>query len=781
MVERHEFATLRGWRSWSLGVWAPILFVALVVPGVTTALVFERAAAGDEAGAYRLRQAARLLDRQALTLAQFERGDLTSAQTRSQIYRLRADADRAVADSRRSHVAVQYYEPIKAAQARYRLVVDSELSTLTKASIGRTQEAFDDLRVELEDSAASLTEHAQSEELYAKAGVAIGFLLWLLLGLETARWQRQRRSAEVVSRQAQLAADRLQAVVNGSSDLIVLFAADHRVVWCNRRDGQGPEPQTFPVAGDDVRELVHPDDAEPMLLWTTTRCSPGPDAGSVAAGQTWRGELRLRVGPRWVEHSVTVVDRLAAAAVEAFVLTAHDQTQIMGAMSALEHEATHDPLTGLGNRHAYAQGMQRAAAAGKLGVPTTLLVVDVDRFAAVNTALGEGTGDDVLCELAARLKGRISPHCEVFRLGNDEFAVIRVGPDPREAGYAAEALAELGRQPFETRSGRLSMSLSVGYACSLGFSDDIEDLHAQAALALASARVVGGDRVAEFDAVMRSEHDRAEALVRALRTAVARGEIGVQYQPIADTDGCVVGAEALCRWESAEFGPVCPNEFIPLAEESGLIVGLGAFVLRHAMGDLADISSQNRGPTPYLAVNVSAHQLRSDEFVVQMLHALSDTGVDGTQIVLEVTESAALDHACLRSLGALHRLGVRLALDDFGTGYASLTTMLKAPFDLLKIDRSFVADVEVNPRSQEVIKAVVALARSQGIVTVAEGVETAGQRQRLDLLGCDLMQGWFVGRPASWASFKALLDLPARPQPLWQWPEQKRHTAADHG
>lgn len=767
---------VRGWRSWSLGRWAPILLVCVVAPSMAVAVFFQRVASGDLAAAQQLRQAERLLDRQAAALARFERRDASSTQTRAQIYRLRAEADRAVADSRGSHVAVHYYESIKNAQTRYRIVVDDELIAPTPLTISRTHQAFDELQLKLEESAGSLLRHAQAEKFYAEVGIVIGFLLGILLGLETARWHRHRRLVEVLSSQARLSAARLQAVVNGSSDLIILYDADQRVVWCNRSDEQTLAPQTLLLVGAEMSELVHPADAAPLLQWMTGRCAPGPVGLVGDPDQTWTGSLRLRTGLSWVEHSVTVVDRLADAAVESFVLTGLDQSEIMGALSQLEHEATHDPLTGLGNRHAYVRGLQRAATASKRGVATTLVVLDVDRFAAVNTALGEGTGDDILCELAARLKGRVSPSCEVFRVGNDEFAVLRVGPDAREAGYAAETFADLGRRPFETRGGPVTMSVSVGYASSEGFDSERNDLHTQAALALASARKGGGDRTAEFDALMRSEHDRAEGLVRALRTAVGCGEIGVLYQPISDAGGRVVGAEALMRWESAQFGTVSPDEFIPLAEQSGLIAGLGTFVLRRAMTDLAHIRSLNPGHAPYMAVNVSAYQLRSDEFVVEMLHALADTGVDGTQIVLEVTESAALDEDCVRSLGALHQLGVRLALDDFGTGYASLTMMLKAPFDLIKVDRSFVSDVEINSRSQEVIRAVVALARSQGIATVAEGVETAGQRHSLMALGCDLMQGWLFGRPGSLAAFRRMLDVPA--EPLRHWPAQKANTPA---
>ena len=765
---------VRGWRSWTLGRWAPVILVCLVAPGMVVAMFFQRAASGDLAAAQQLRQAERLLDRQGVALARFEMGDVSSVQTRGQIYRLRAEADRAVADSRRSHVAVDHYESIKKAQAHYRIVVDDELIAPTPLTISRTHQAFDELRFELEESAVSLTRHAQAEELYAEGAIVLGFLLWILLGLETARWHRHRRLVEMLSNQARLSAERLQAVVNGSSDLIILYDADQRAVWRNRSGEQTLAPQTLPPRGESLRDLVHPADAAPLLQWMAGRGATGPEGLVVDPDQIWTGELRLRTGLSWVEHSVTVVDRLADAAVESFVLTGHDQSAITGALSQLEHEATHDPLTGLGNRHAYVRGLQRAAAAGKRGVATTLVVLDVDRFAAVNTAMGEGTGDDVLCELASRLKARVSPSCEVFRVGNDEFAVLRVGPDAREAGYAAETFAELGRRPYETRGGPLTMTVSVGYASSVGFDNDINDLHTQAALALASARKAGGDRVSEFDTLMRSEHDRAEGLVRALRTAVGCGEIGVLYQPISDAGGRVVGAEALLRWESAQFGTVSPDEFIPLAEQSGLIAGLGTFVLRQAMTDLAHIRSLNPGHAPYMSINVSAYQLRSDDFVVEMLHALADTGVDKTQIVLEVTESAALDDDCVRSLGALHQLGVRLALDDFGTGYASLTMMLRAPFEMLKIDRSFVVDVEINSRSKEVIRAVVALARSQGIATVAEGVETVGQRDSLMTLGCDLMQGWLFGRPGSLAAFRTMLDLPA--QPLRQWPAQKTHT-----
>jgi diguanylate cyclase (GGDEF)-like protein len=390
-------------------------------------------------------------------------------------------------------------------------------------------------------------------------------------------------------------------------------------------------------------------------------------------------------------------------------------------------ELLRDGLTGLPNR-AYLE--QRIADAGGNAV---VALIDLDDFKRVNDSLGHGTGDELLTIVGRRLRNVVRAGDVVARLGGDEFAVLACGLDDRDAfverlfGALAEPVALSGKQ--------LHLRASVGVA------DAGADLLRNADLAMYAAKAAGSNRCALFSEDMHVEAlarlDRREQLER----AIEREELVLHYQPIVALDGgAPVGFEALVRWQHPERGLLGPGEFIPLAEESGLIVPLGAWVLREACREAAAWPG-----APYISVNVASAQLEQPGFEDDVAAALADSGLPAERLVIEVTERSLVGAAEGERLQALRRLGVRLAIDDFGTGYSSLDYLRRFPMDVLKIDRSFTRSAVAG---DPLLRAIVAMGQSLGLVLVPEGIEDAEQGAALRALGCELGQGFHYGRPA---------------------------------
>jgi diguanylate cyclase (GGDEF)-like protein len=390
-------------------------------------------------------------------------------------------------------------------------------------------------------------------------------------------------------------------------------------------------------------------------------------------------------------------------------------------------ELLRDGLTGLPNR-AYLE--QRIAEANGEAV---VALIDLDDFKRVNDSLGHGTGDELLTIVGRRLRNVVRAGDVVARLGGDEFAVLACGLDDRDAfierlfGALAEPVALGGKQ--------LHLRASVGVA------DAGADLLRNADLAMYAAKASGSNRCALFSEDMHVEAlarlDRREQLER----AIAREELVLHYQPIVALDGgAPVGFEALVRWQHPERGLLGPGEFIPLAEESGLIVPLGAWVLREACREAAAWPG-----APYISVNVASAQLEQPGFPGEVAAALAETGLPAERLVIELTERSLVGAAEGERLQAVRRLGVRLAIDDFGTGYSSLDYLRRFPMDVLKIDRSFTRGAAAD---DPLLRAIVAMGHSLGLVLVPEGIEDAEQGAALRALGCELGQGFHYGRPA---------------------------------
>jgi diguanylate cyclase (GGDEF)-like protein/PAS domain S-box-containing protein len=406
-----------------------------------------------------------------------------------------------------------------------------------------------------------------------------------------------------------------------------------------------------------------------------------------------------------------------------------------------------DPLTGLKNRRAFLEELRLALKNARRRPCTVgVLCLDLDRFKFVNDTMGHPAGDVLLRKVARRIRQAVGRDHIVARLGGDEFAVLVSRCDGTTlAKLGAAILTAISRQ-YDVRGQRCIIGGSVGMADSDGRRADADELMKMADIALYVAKSNGKGQAIPFAESMRAASERRQKLENHLRNALSNGELHLEYQPIVDARcGAVKTHEALMRWESPELGPVPPGEFIPVAEESGLLHVVGQWLLRTACTDAA----QRLEPRA-VAVNVSAVQLRSPHFKSFVLNALAASGLPPEALELEITENALLanDQVTLDVLTDLKAMGVKVALDDFGTGYASLNYLQNFTFDKIKIDRSFVVNSNSNPASMSIIRLTVALGQDLGVQIVAEGIETEAERVRLIAAGCHLQQGFLLGRPA---------------------------------
>jgi len=451
-------------------------------------------------------------------------------------------------------------------------------------------------------------------------------------------------------------------------------------------------------------------------------------------------------------------------------LALNDAAAVEGMRRAFDdavHQATHDPLTGLPNRSLVLDRLDQALSrSGRTGGRVTVLFADLDRFKVVNDSFGHSAGDGVLLCVSERLRAAVRPHDTVGRLAGDEFVVVCEDLTDREAIDVAERVAAAVSEPIQLGGRESVITASIGIAHA-EVGTRAEDMLRDSDVAMYGAKERGRSRIELFDAEMRRRMiDRLE-MERALRSAITAGELRLHYQPIVSFDDWrVTAAEALVRWEHPERGVVDPAEFIPLAEESGLIVALDDWVMRTACAQVRAWTDAGLPPLR-MAVNLSGRAFWHARIVERVIEVLAITGVDPEQLELEVTESMAVDSvADTRPLfRELEALGVRLAIDDFGTGYSALGRLQGLPFHTLKIDRSFVARVENSHDEAPIVAAMIAMAHALKMEVVAEGVETEAQHAFLARHGCDIGQGYLFARPLVPA---AVAELLASPVPAFQ-------------
>jgi len=591
------------------------------------------------------------------------------------------------------------------------------------------------------------------------SGLAIGAALVTVVAVARqvlAVRENARLLAETAARQSEV---RFRSLVQHSSDVIIVIRPDGGIRFVSPSVSRvlGYEPAA--LAERSLFDLLHPDDHDRVRAFCR-------DAGQLP-GVTPPVEWRFRQPDGAVLHAeVIATNLLDEPAVRGIVLNTRDVSERKRLERQLTHQAFHDPLTGLANRALFRDRVSHALTlARRHGHEIAVLFLDLDDFKRVNDSLGHADGDRLLIAAAERFRSCARVTDTVARLGGDEFAIL-VEDSPGPDGHAAmlDRLAAAMAQPFTLGAAEMQVNASIGVAATKG-EETADDLLRNADVAMYTAKRRGKGRCATYQPHMYTDIRERLELETALRGAIDAEELVLHYQPIVCLrTGALRGAEALVRWDHPRHGLLRPEHFVPLAEETGLIVDLGAWVLRTACGEAARWRAAHPGLELSVSVNLSGRQLHDSDIVTAAREALAASGVDARAVVLEITESVLMQQtdAALERLRELKALGVQLAIDDFGTGYSSLGYLRRFPIDILKIAKPFVDDVAGGPEHTALARAIIGLGETLKLRTIAEGVELAEQRAALVELGCELGQGHYFAPALPAEALHALLAAPAR-------------------
>ena len=532
----------------------------------------------------------------------------------------------------------------------------------------------------------------------------------------------------------------LDTAINNMTQGLLLFDSSGRLVICNQRyiDLFGLSTDVV-KPGAHLRDLIqHRQERGSFIGDVDAYCARFLDPGSSLVQDTVTSTPDGR--------TIRLIFKRSPDG--GWATTMEDVTEGRRVQARIEHLAHYDALTNLPNRSLF----QRHAEGLLLeteGREFAILYIDIDEFKRINDTLGHLIGDEFLKSVAERLRQSVGPEDFIARLGGDEFAILQHGIDSAEDVHALVArIYQALRTPFDCHGHQFSSDASIGIAIAPRDGSDLFDLLKNADLAMYAAKAAGRRTYRFFDPAMEQQANHRRELEADLRAALAEGSFELHYQPQVDLrSDRVTGCEALLRWRHPVRGMVSPADFVPVAEETGLIEEIGQWVLRTACAEAANWPNHVR-----IAVNVSPIQFRSETLSLKVASVLSETGLDPRRLELEITEAVLIadDDAALATLNQLRALGVHIALDDFGTGYSSLQYLQRFPFDKIKIDRSFVKEVTRNSSSASIIRAVVSIAADRNMVTTAEGVETLQQRETVQNLGCTQMQGYLfsAARPA---------------------------------
>ena len=575
------------------------------------------------------------------------------------------------------------------------------------------------------------------------SGLAVGALLVTALVVVRqllAVRENVRLLAETAVRQNEA---RFRSLVQHSSDVIIVTRPNGTMRFvspsANRVFGYDPSE----MVNRPIATLLHPDDRDrSATLFEHAARTPG-----VTGPVEWR--FRQPDGS-WLSAEILATNLTGDPTVRGIVLNTRDVSERKRLEEQLTHQAFHDPLTGLANRALFRDRVSHALAlAQRQSNPITVLFLDLDDFKRVNDSLGHAEGDRLLIAAAERFLSCARAADTVARLGGDEFAILlehAAGPDGR--AELLERLATAMSHPFTLSGNQLQVTASIGVATA-GAGDSADDLLRNADVAMYAAKRRGKGRSETYESRMYADVRHRLEMEAALRAAIDAGDLTLHFQPIVQLgSGAVYGVEALVRWEHQTYGHLLPQHFIPLAEETGLIVKLGSWVLEEACRQLQAWRLAHPHVPLSVSVNISGRQLQGTGIAEALGDALASSGVDPSAVILEITESVLMQQtdSVLERLQELKKLGVRLAIDDFGTGYSSLSYLQRFPIDILKIAKPFVEEVALGAERAALARAIVGLGDTLRLQTVAEGVEMAEQRAALIELGCSLGQGHYFSR-----------------------------------
>jgi len=535
------------------------------------------------------------------------------------------------------------------------------------------------------------------------------------------------------------------------SQITVKAVSDRRYLLVNRVTEQQFGCSSEEIVGKTAFELF-PEATADKITADDDRSLQSPD-GLYLDERAWESQA---LGLRYIT-SRRIAIRDQADAPRYLVNVVEDVTERRRANEKIAHLAHYDALTDLPNRVLFREQIERELKKATEGQPFALLYIDIDEFKGINDSLGHHVGDELLKNVASRIKSCLKEGDLIARLGGDEFAVIQTAISGKPDVEAfIRRIHDAIRRPYQCLGHHLSSDASIGIALAPQDGTDLDQLIKSADLAMYAAKA-GGRRVHRyFEQAMDACAKARLTMEQDLRRALAEGGFQIHYQPLVDLhQHTVTGCEALLRWRHPERGMISPVEFIPVAEDTGLINELGDWVLKTACAEAASWPEHIR-----IAVNVSPVQLQSPTLALRISAALAATGLSPRRLEIEITEAVLIrdDEAALAILHQLRAIGVRIALDDFGTGYSSLSYLKRFPFDKIKIDRSFVADMIEVAGSSSIVQAIVSIAAALKMTTTAEGVETEAQRELLRQLGCTDMQGYLFSRPVPAADVRKLFD-----------------------
>jgi diguanylate cyclase (GGDEF)-like protein/PAS domain S-box-containing protein len=589
--------------------------------------------------------------------------------------------------------------------------------------------------------------------------IVIGqFVTQLFVGVRrmSAREVNLQSKVELSTTESQAREARFSALVENSSDLVTIVDRSGTILFESPSVARVLGWDADRSSGTNFVEALHESD-QPRWRTIVDFLVEDSDGEMVAEWQVRHAD------GSWRFLQSVLTNLIHEPSVGGLVLNSRDVTDQKTLEDQLRHQAFHDQLTGLANRALFAEHLDQALRRqSRMGGELAVLFIDLDEFKTVNDLHGHALGDELLKQAAERLRTTLRTADAIARIGGDEFAVLFEGVGPGLNASAAERVIESFAQPFYIESSKVFVTASVGMALNDSGTESAEDLFRNADLAMYAAKTANKGRYEVYSTNMHSTIlDRMQMEVD-LRHALDRGEFQAYYQPIVTLpSGTIVGVEALIRWIHPQRGMVMPGDFIGVAESSGMIVQIGAWILHHACQEFevltrGVVGGQNLG----LSVNLSTRQLSDPLLVDTVRGALANSGLDARRLTLEITESAVMEDVpnTFRVLSELRSFGVKIAIDDFGTGYSSLSLLSEIPVDTLKIDQSFVTSVAKRPEPGRLIRAIELLASDFGLCTVAEGVEELDQLEALLGLGCQAAQGFYFARPQPALQLVELLE-----------------------